>query len=63
MNADYNLALALVKTGDLKAALPHLRTVATAYPKDERIQNQYRNLEAKVGAPREVTVRFLKTPE
>ena len=47
MNAHYNLALALVKTGDLKAALPHLRLVAAAYPKDDRIQSQYRALEAK----------------
>jgi Flp pilus assembly protein TadD len=47
MNAHYNLALALVKTGDLKGALPHLRIAAAAYPKDDRIQNQYRALETK----------------
>ncbi len=49
MNAHYNLALALVKTGDLKGALPHLQSVAAAYPNDDRIQSQYRALEAKVG--------------
>lgn len=47
MNAHYNLALALVKTGNLKGALPHLRSVAAAYPNDDRIQSQYRALNAK----------------
>jgi tetratricopeptide (TPR) repeat protein len=50
MNAHYNLALALVKTGNLRGALPHLRSVAAAYPKDERIQNEYRTLEARAGS-------------
>jgi tetratricopeptide (TPR) repeat protein len=49
LNADYNLALALAKTGDTKGALTHLRAVAAAFPKDERIQNQYRALQAKAG--------------
>lgn len=47
MNAHYNLALALTKAGRWKEALPHLRTVAAAYPDNERIQTQYRDLELR----------------